>query len=95
MSVWGMRREIKMAPLDSLAVAITTCFVCICALQCGSTIKQDLNPFLIAYYKSYRSIYLEPRRLRTVIYSVAIVSYGKVFTGKASAYLLQYVTGKS
>ena len=59
MSVWGMRREIKMASLDSLAVAITTCFVCICALQCGSTIKQDLNPFLIAYYTSY--IYLEPR----------------------------------
>ena len=92
MSVWGTRRGIKMASLDPLAVAITTCFVCIRALAVwidGIIGSQSVSDSLLHVLHTLRTT------LRTVIYSVAILLYGKVFTGKASGYLLQYVTGKS
>ena len=47
---WGMRQEIKMALFDSLAVTITTCFVCICALEVwidDKTRSQSLSDSLL------------------------------------------------
>ena len=74
-----------MASLDSLAVAITTCFVCIRALAVwidDKTGSQSVSDSLLHVLHIFRTA------LRTVIYSVAILSYGKVFTRKASGYLV-------